>query len=74
MSESTPQNTDVASRINLSSEPLPLSPEHFHLDEQNRLVIDRNDLARIIQNQLSGVGEATLKPNVEVTVSVGVSF
>jgi hypothetical protein len=76
MTESTPEYNDPVSAIELSSQPLRLSPENFHVDEQNRLVIDRKDLARVIQSQSSssGDGEQNLQPNVEVVVSVGIRF
>jgi hypothetical protein len=76
MTESTPEYTDPVSAIELSSQPLRLSPENFHVDEQNRLVIDRKDLARVIQSQSisGGDGEQNLKPNVSVVVGIGISF
>jgi Ca2+-binding EF-hand superfamily protein len=68
-----PKRIDSSKLTELSSETIRLSSEHFQLDEQNRLVIDREDLAKIIQSQPL-VGDKLDLRATEVEVSVKVKF
>jgi hypothetical protein len=59
----------------LSSKTLRLSPEDFDLDEQGRITIDKEKLAKAIQEKLLKEGEPNLSASTaKIEVGVTVKF
>lgn len=78
MAEPISKRIDPSFKVTqVSSETFRLRSETFKLDEQNQLMINRDDLAKIIQSQsLGGQPGQTLAKGkeVEVTLSLKIKF